>query len=145
MGVYIEPGYKVGRLTVRKLVVDGNANQRRWLCDCECGGTKITSEDNLKRGSERMGIYLPNMEMPKKQVCVVLNPNGLVEILNSDNILVEEFYAVPVPPHGKLIDADAILQEATKGEEPFDWIDKNELLRLFFDAPTIIPAEEKQL
>ena len=49
---------------------------------------------------------------------------------------------VPVPPHGKLFDADAILQEATKGEEPFDWIDKNELLRLFFDAPTIIPADE---
>ena len=50
MGIYVEPGYKVGLLTVRVLAVDGNANQRRWLCDCECGGTKITSEDNLKRG-----------------------------------------------------------------------------------------------
>lgn len=50
MSVLIAPGYKVGRLTVRELVVDGNANQRRWLCDCECGGNKITSEDNLKRG-----------------------------------------------------------------------------------------------
>lgn len=49
-GIYIEPGVKVGRLTVRELVVDGNANQRRWLCDCECGGVKITSEDNLRRG-----------------------------------------------------------------------------------------------
>lgn len=48
-GIYIAPGYRVGRLTVRELVVGGNANQRRWLCDCECGGTKITSEDNLKR------------------------------------------------------------------------------------------------
>lgn len=50
MSVLIAPGYKVGRLTVRELVVEGNANQRRWLCDCDCGGTKITSEDNLKRG-----------------------------------------------------------------------------------------------
>lgn len=45
MSVLIAPGYKVGRLTVRELVVEGNANQRRWLCDCDCGGTKITSED----------------------------------------------------------------------------------------------------
>ena len=50
MSVLIKPGYKVGLLTVRALAVDGNANQRRWLCDCECGGTKTTSEDNLKRG-----------------------------------------------------------------------------------------------
>ena len=49
-GVYIKPGYKIGRLTVRELAVDGNANQRRLLCYCECGGMKITSEDNLKRG-----------------------------------------------------------------------------------------------
>ena len=49
-GVYIKPGYKIGRLTVRELAVDGNANQRRWLCYCDCGGMKITSEDNLKRG-----------------------------------------------------------------------------------------------
>ena len=50
MSVLIKPGYKIGRLTVRELAVDGNANKRKWLCDCECGGKKITSEDNLKRG-----------------------------------------------------------------------------------------------
>lgn len=43
-------GTKFGRLTVRELVVDGDANHRKYLCDCDCGGTKITSEDNLKRG-----------------------------------------------------------------------------------------------
>lgn len=46
----IKIGAKFGKLTVRELVVDGNSNSRRYLCDCECGGTKITSEDNLKRG-----------------------------------------------------------------------------------------------
>lgn len=43
-------GQKYGKLTVKKLAVSGNANQRRWLCNCDCGGTKVTSEDNLKRG-----------------------------------------------------------------------------------------------
>lgn len=44
------PGEKYGKLTVVDLVTDGNANKRKWLCKCECGGEKITSEDNLKRG-----------------------------------------------------------------------------------------------
>lgn len=43
-------GEKYGKLTVVELVTDGNANKRKWLCECECGGRKITSEDNLKRG-----------------------------------------------------------------------------------------------
>lgn len=46
----IVKGTKFGRLTVRELVVGGDANHRKYLCDCDCGGTKITSEDNLKRG-----------------------------------------------------------------------------------------------
>lgn len=46
----LKEGMKFGKLTVRELVVNGNTNQRKYLCDCECGGTKITSEDNLKRG-----------------------------------------------------------------------------------------------
>jgi len=39
----IVKGTKFGRLTVRELVVDGDANHRKYLCDCDCGGTKITS------------------------------------------------------------------------------------------------------
>lgn len=94
-----------------------------------------------------MGLYIKNMEMPKdKAVAVVIHPDGTAYTAEMFAGVCTEYLsdctAVSVPPHGKLIDADAILQEATKGEEPFDWIDKNELLRLFFDAPTIIPAEE---
>lgn len=46
----VSPGEKYGKLTVVELAIDGNANKRKWLCKCECGGDKITSEDNLKRG-----------------------------------------------------------------------------------------------
>lgn len=34
------PGEKYGKLTVVDLVTDGNANKRKWLCKCECGGVK---------------------------------------------------------------------------------------------------------
>lgn len=43
-------GEKFGKLTVVKLAVAGNANHRKYLCLCQCGGKKIVSEDNLKRG-----------------------------------------------------------------------------------------------
>ena len=46
----IAPGEKFGKLTVVKLVVAGDANHRKYLCLCQCGGEKIVSEDNLRRG-----------------------------------------------------------------------------------------------
>ena len=85
-------------------------------------------------------ILIHGMEMPKEPIALIIYPDGKVFRVSHPEQIAE---AVPVPPHGKLFDADAILQEATKGEEPFDWIDKNELLRLFFDAPTLIPASEE--
>lgn len=50
--------------------------------------------------------------------------------------------AISVPPHGRLIDQDAILREVIRGDYPNQWIDKNELLRLFRNASTVIPASE---
>lgn len=43
-------GQKFGKLTVIKLVEGDNAQNRKYLCKCDCGNEKITSEDNLKRG-----------------------------------------------------------------------------------------------
>ena len=43
-------GQKFGKLTVIKLVEGDNAQNRKYLCQCDCGNEKITSEDNLKRG-----------------------------------------------------------------------------------------------
>lgn len=98
-----------------------------------------------------MGIYLPNMEMPKE---------GFVEILIRDDGTVQQtgqsyridgadyytpyvgempimYEAVPVPPHGRLIDADALKLDLTRfygGEVTAK--------RLIDEQPTIIPAEE---
>lgn len=49
----ISPGTRVGRLTVIEMVTGGNANTRKYRCVCDCGGEKITSEDNLRRGHTR--------------------------------------------------------------------------------------------
>ena len=43
-------GQKFGKLTVIKLVEGNDATNRKYLCKCDCGNEKITSEDNLRRG-----------------------------------------------------------------------------------------------
>ncbi len=53
-----------------------------------------------------MSILIKGMEMPEKQVYVVLNSNGLVEVLDANNVLLEEYQAVPIPPHGRWIELE---------------------------------------
>lgn len=58
-----------------------------------------------------------------------------------DNVLLDEFYAVEVKPHGRLIDADALPWE-NQGlmlTDPDEWGLKAWDIE---HAPTIIPAEE---
>ena len=84
-----------------------------------------------------MSILIKGMEMPKKQVYVILNQNGLVEVLDANNVLLEEYQAVPVPPHGSLIDADALCKDGCGNCYgcPYD-------VCIITNASTIIPAEE---
>lgn len=104
------------------------------------------------------GVYIKGMEMPKncygcpffKQVDY-WNKNGEADILSkckrtgeftweSVNGYLPNCPLVPVPPHGRLIDADALI----KGEGRYlisfgkEGIDIAEINR----APTIIPAED---
>jgi hypothetical protein len=97
-----------------------------------------------------MGVYINGMEMPEKTYahCMLIKDiDGSVQLhvctKNSKEISEWEVYdLVPIHPHGRLIDQDAILREVIRGDYPNQWIDKNELLRLFRNAPAIIPAEE---
>ena len=98
-----------------------------------------------------MGIYIKGMEMPKE---------GFVEILIRDDGTVQQtgqsyridgtdyytpyvgempttYKAVQVPPHGRLIDADAL------GSFPYnmDFCDGGEADEWVQNAPTIIPAD----
>lgn len=56
--------------------------------------------------------------------------------------------AVPVPPHGRLIDADELRKEF---KEPMDWLDSKQVTyhvtgiwAAIDSAPTIVPATEEE-
>lgn len=102
-----------------------------------------------------MSILIRDMEMPTKQVLAVINPDGLVEILNSDNILIEEFQAIPVPDHGRLGDLDKLFKRMFIGPDGQRYPDKDvdgwdhtytfrEIKQEILSAPTIIPADKEE-
>lgn len=94
-----------------------------------------------------MSVYIEGMKMPTKQVLAVINPDGLVEILNSDNILIEEFQATQIAPHGRLGDFDRMLADNetyyNRLGRPSGVIEKNYMAvkRSIEIAPTVIPAD----
>lgn len=103
-----------------------------------------------------MGVYI-NMEMPKDGafVEVLIWSDGHVT-QTGDSYFAENgrayyqpcdwkyFSAVPIPPHGRLIDADALIKTAKQqkghriGEETYTMVE-----HFARHAPTIIPAEEE--
>lgn len=89
-----------------------------------------------------MGIYIKGMEMPKDGVywCEigVANDIAVITIHGEDR---KSFPLIPVPPHERLIDADALMKHCVMlprdgGSLPVVYAS---YLR---NAPTIIPAEE---
>lgn len=82
------------------------------------------------------GIYIPNMEMPQSSdVVITIYGDGTVlkYEIDSDYPFARSM-AIPVPDHGRLIDADNLDYIAVS-------IDKRGCVSKI-DAPTIIPAEE---
>lgn len=43
-------GRRFGKLTVVKQEASSDSGQRRWLCECDCGGTCISTTKNLNSG-----------------------------------------------------------------------------------------------
>ena len=95
------------------------------------------------------GIYLPNAQIPNGGCLIVTggNENMLVEVVSKDNVLLKEFFAIPVPDHGRLIDADALEDEGADVHEDVIccgyvedtiWGFSHDMVR---NAPTVIPAD----
>ena len=80
-----------------------------------------------------MGIYLPNMEMPKS-----CDECPLYTCMHNH----DDCPLVPVPPHGRLIDADALREDWLENGENEYVYDTNAFLDSLDAAPTIIQAEE---
>lgn len=113
-----------------------------------------------------MSILISGMEMPKDRPQLLwIYPNGKALTVQSDVDPWKDLQAVPVPPHGRLIDADALIEDLERqckevfridAVSPDDyWITRNEAynealwkswVESFGDylkaMPTIVKAEE---
>jgi hypothetical protein len=93
------------------------------------------------------GIYI-NMEMPKPGEVIRIYNNAEARLCRvTEQEVLKVGIAFPVPPHGRLIDADAlyshIKDEQRKCNDPYDgWSECQVALGFVNTAPTIIPAEE---
>ena len=77
-------------------------------------------------------ILIKGVKMPiDAPVIIKICPDGSVSRVHEGVVA----KAVPVPPHGRLIDADALVRDNGIKEIP-------EYYEVVRDAPTIIPAEE---
>lgn len=106
-----------------------------------------------------MGVYIKGMEMPKPKLAdmatvydayILVSPNGHTAIVvdNEDGLDSTEYLLVPIPPHGRLINADAViakLNETSKRIFGGDDIPECSSLSIvedyIEDAPTIIPTD----
>lgn len=98
-----------------------------------------------------MGLYLSEINMPKgegSKLVLQIFPNG--EVYDEHYIrlgIAKWAEAIPVPEHGRLIDADALEKEAQKrmlicDKNGNQFQKQYEIMRAIALAPTIIPAEE---
>ncbi len=90
-----------------------------------------------------MSILIRGIEMPKEYGrCMVIFPDGRVTTEFGSQVIAT---AVPIPPHGRLIDADAF-EKKNAYFWGMDFIGakyEDCLCDLINDAPTIIPADGK--
>lgn len=90
-----------------------------------------------------MSILIKNMEMPTDRPQLLwVYPNGKALPVQSDVDPWKDLQAVPVPPHGRLIDADAIPYKKIMYDEETDEFYYGVTKPYIDRMPTIIEAEE---
>ena len=117
-----------------------------------------------------MGVYIKGMEMPTNDdmapTAVWVYPNGYAIVFKNNGKMQQYTQAVPVPPHGDLIDVEGFLATQRErycencerrkgmkngkmrfvydvGDAPCRACDIIDVLYALEDAPTIIPASEE--
>ena len=91
-----------------------------------------------------MSLYIPGCDLPKKkQKNLVVFPNGVVKEVAYG---IPCYEAIELPPHGRLIDADALMQKYERLIKQGDISPRSgAYVKVFLaDAPTIIEAEENK-
>ena len=92
-----------------------------------------------------MSVIVYGMEMPEHCGYCRFRYDGICHALQKTQYSMEECPLVPVPPHGDLIERDALIKELTLDDED-DNSGATLLMAIFLEvlkaAPTVIPAEE---
>ena len=87
-----------------------------------------------------MSILIKGMEMPQgdDELRLIIHSNG--QVIISHETYFNETEAIPVLPHGKLIDADALIISTAVplDGKPYQYVHIDNIK----NASTIIPAEE---
>ncbi len=86
-----------------------------------------------------MSILIKDMDIPKKDsVMLWVLPNGVACVMDDSG---QQYKIIEIPPHGRLIDADALKQKVFA----MDWGAKHypdKFMDEIVHAPTIIEAEQ---
>lgn len=88
-------------------------------------------------------VLIKNIEMPKEtQCCYTIFPNGKV-IVHWDGKVLGEATAIELPPHGQLIDRDAVLKEYN--HVSYMWQESpnfahGEFVHIVYNAPVVVEA-----
>lgn len=99
-----------------------------------------------------MSILIKGMEMPTDRPQLLwVYPNGKALTVQSDVDPWKDLQATPVPPHGRLIDADALMKEIQEtckrlyGTDDISTASPTlSAFKLYIgEAPTVIEAEEE--
>lgn len=109
-----------------------------------------------------MSVLIKGMEMPKRDATFLVHVNGDTIDLTPPRKYAEEYHRereiyklIPVPDHGRLIDADALMETfrerkrptlsdgADGSKERVRYLDYISTLQAIKDAPTIIPEERR--
>ena len=95
-----------------------------------------------------MGVYINGMDMPSIDLewRIIRGQDGkwyAIDV-NAETSDGEWHEIVSVPPHGRLVDADKLMQEMRLfiKENMLSRDDARELLETIKDAPTVLEAEE---
>ena len=89
-----------------------------------------------------MSVLIKGMKMPKdgERLKVRIYADG--QVIVDKGTYYEEYEAVELPDHGRLVDADDVIAESRSGD--YWWETEQQVPGILNEIPTIIPAERSE-
>lgn len=102
------------------------------------------------KGENKMSILIKGMKMPKDGECIVIASHGtaykyeLGDVVMYGDAYNETAEAIELPPHGRLIDADAFNRNIANLGMKYDPFMAAGVIAFVNDASVIIPADPEK-